>query len=123
MKIDSARKILLSVAATLALSIGPFSLPAFAENLIPYVKNLTIKVGESAVIHGVRGACGQPPKNSQFVAYKLKTGTISYGAQGVRNSKKCGGKTPAVEVIFTATAPGKETFKVEGDTISVKVKE
>jgi hypothetical protein len=52
----------------------------------------------------------------------LKTGTLSLGKAGVRNSQSCGGPTPAIEVIFTATTKGRESFEVEGDKITVRVK-
>lgn len=110
------------IAASLTLG-GVFGVAAEEGGKIPFVEKLTIKVGQSAVIHGIRGDCGQLPPASKLKPKKLKTGTLTYGKTGIRNSRSCGGPTPAVEVIFTATKPGKERFKVEGDSMQVIVTE
>jgi len=109
----------LAIGTALATLPGP----ATAEGSIPFVDKLTLRVGESAVIHGIRGDCGKLPAKSQLKPRKLKIGTLTIGREGTRSSRRCGGLTPAVEVIFTATAPGKETFTVEGDRMRVTVTE
>jgi hypothetical protein len=55
---------------------------------------------------------------SEVKAKTYKTGKISFGKLGARNIKHCGGKTPAMEVIFTATAPGGEAMVLDGDDSS-----
>lgn len=92
------------------------------ETTISYKERVTLSVGQSVVIHGIRGDCGQPPAKSEISLPALQTGTLSLGKLGVRNSGSCGGPTPAIEVIFTATTKGRESFEVEGDKISVRVK-
>ena len=83
------------------------------------------KVGDSVVIHGVRGDCGQEPPSWRNLAPgfpSLKTGVLSEGRIGVRFSRACGGNTPAREVVFTAKRPGSEKITLFGDTTTIEVK-
>ncbi len=75
------------------------------------------------MIYGFRGDCGEPPTSGQLKLPKMKTGKLSVGQEGVRKSKRCNGMTPAVEIIFTATQPGRETVELQGDGISIRVKD
>ena len=109
-----------AAAVTVALVI-PFA--ASAEALIRYRKSVSLQVGQPMVVHSYRGECGQEPVLSSIQLPKLKTGQLSLGKMGARDSKRCGGRTPAVEVIFTATQSGREKFEVQGDDISVRVKD
>ncbi len=108
---------LLPAAFGLALA-----LPAFAQATIDYEKRVTLKVGQSAVIYGYRGDCGKAPAAGQVELPATNTGTLSLGKLGMTNSNNCGGRTPAVEIIFTATTPGRETFELNGDQVSVRVR-
>ena len=93
-----------------------------SNNVIPYQKNITLAVGQAAVIHGMRGECGQSPDVSKFdKAGPTKRGVLSLGQPGVRKSTSCGGFTPAIEIVFTATKPGRETLKLFGDKIKIRV--
>ena len=108
----------------LALTALPRSADADASNLIEWAPSVSLKVGQQKVIHGIRGeTCGTLPGKNRLKTRFLKTGQIVYGKPGVRNSRSCGGMTPAVEVIFIATTPGKETITVSGDKIRVTVTE
>ena len=111
----------LITALTLAAGAG---MPAFAETgpKIEYQSKVTLKVGESVIVHGIRGDCGKAPAKSALKVPASKTGKFSIGKLGWRESGKCNGATPAVQVIFTAVTPGKETVKVEGDAIKITVK-
>lgn len=111
----------LAIAVSMATLISPAAAQQGQE--IPYQKTVKLKVGQSAVVHGIRGACGSAPDKSDLKVPAAKTGKFSIGKTGWRNSKKCKGATPAVEVVFTATTPGKESVKVEGDKISITVTE
>ena len=95
--------------------------PLWAQN-IEFRDRVTLSVGQSAVIKGARGDCGKAPEKAQVALPALKTGTLSLGKAGVRNSNSCGGPTPAIEVIFTATSVGRESFDLFGDRVSVRVK-
>jgi hypothetical protein len=110
--------------AAFSVMLAAFSASAFAqsENEIEYRERVTLNVGESVVIHGIRGDCGQLPTRGDIELPALTTGTLSVGKEGYRESRRCNGETPAVEVIFTATAPGRERFEIEGDPISVRVR-
>jgi hypothetical protein len=94
---------------------------ADTANDIPHQKSLTLQVGQSAVIYGYRGDCGALPRPGDVKVPALKTGKLSIGKPGQRNSRKCRGVTPAVEIIFTATAQGSDSFKLQGDPIRIKV--
>ncbi|NJS40481.1 MAG: hypothetical protein HC783_17400 [Rhodobacteraceae bacterium] len=104
----------------LALLVTP--LAAQSQREIKYRERVTLNVGESVVVYGYRGDCGQLPTSGQVELPQLKTGTLSTGKDGIRMSKRCNGMTPAVEVIFTATTPGRESFELQGDGISVRVR-
>lgn len=106
--------------ALLALLATPLTAQSGPE--IKYRERVTLNVGESIVVYGYRGDCGKLPTSGQVELPTLKTGTLSTGKDGFRNSKRCKGDTPAVEVIFTATTPGRETFELQGDDISVRVR-
>lgn len=110
----------MSLALALCLAL-PFAVHAEGIS-IKYKERVTLAVGQSAVIHGIRGECGQAPATSDIALPALQTGTLSLGKLGTRNSNSCGGPTPAIEVIFTATTKGRESFEVEGDKITVRVK-
>lgn len=112
---------LLRGSATFAL-LCSLPLSVQAENNIPYEERITLQVGQSAIIYGHRGDCGKLPTSDQIDLPALKTGTLSVGKEGQRRSKKCNGITPALEIIFTATTPGRERFEIDGDDFSVRVK-
>lgn len=110
-----------ALAIALALSLSPMAALSQATNDIPYRETLTLSVGQSAVIYGYRGECGQLPGAGEVRVPALSTGTLSIGQPGQRQSRRCGGTTPAVEIIFTATTPGRESFELQGDRIRVRV--
>ena len=112
---------LMSFALCLAVLV-PAGVFAQSSNIIEYRERATIAVGQSIVIHGARGECGQAPSKSSISLPKLKTGTLSLGKSGVRDSNSCGGNTPAIEVIFTGTIAGRESFELFGDKVTLRVK-
>jgi len=106
-----------------AVILYALAAPTFAlSETIAYKERVNVGVGESVVVHGARGDCGQAPEKSSIRLPALETGTLSLGKAGTRDSNSCGGPTPAIEVIFTATTPGRESFELFGDTITVRVK-
>jgi hypothetical protein len=107
--------------ALLALLASPLAAQSGPE--IKFRDKVTVSVGDSVVIYGYRGDCGALPAAGDIDLPSLKTGTLSTGRDGFRDSKRCKGKTPAVEIIFTATTPGREKFELQGDGITVRVKE
>jgi len=99
-----------------------------ASQRINYRERVTLDVGESAVVHGLRGECGSLP-TAQRVAQatadlnaQTNLGTFSFGAEGVRRSGSCNGNTPAFQTIFTATNPGRQTVRVHGDSVQITVR-
>jgi hypothetical protein len=98
---------------------------AMAEN-IPYRESVTLSVGQSTIVHGARGQCGEAPPDWSAVAGRLPMvglGTFSDGGVGERYSRRCNGTTPARAVRFTATTPGQEQIEMFGDTIDITVTE
>ena len=105
----------------LALLAAPLAAQSGKE--IKFRDKVTLSVGESVVIYGYRGECGALPADGDIELPSPKTGTLTTGKDGFRESKRCKGKTPAVEIIFTATTPGREKIEIQGDGISVRVKD
>jgi len=96
---------------------------ANSENIIPLRKEVVVEVGQAMIVNGFRGECGKRPANVDPKRTRAtKLGTLSVGKWGMKNSGRCGGLTPAIEVIFTAIKKGRETIEVNGDKISVTVK-
>lgn len=96
-------------------------------NHIPFKEKITVKVGESIVIHGLRGECGKLPEPSEITAMEaryvdVKVGKIIAGKDGVRGSRSCGGLTPVVEAVFVAQKKGRVKLRLFGDEISIRVK-
>jgi hypothetical protein len=99
------------------------ALSADPNNKIPTHRDVELKVGQSIVVNGYRGECGDRPKNvDPKRTRKTKLGVLSNGKWGVTKSKTCGGWTPAVEVIFTAKKKGRERIEVAGVKIKVAVR-
>ena len=115
---------------TLALALtalATFPAPGHAQsNDIKYRKSISLKVGQSAVIHGLRGNCGSMPSKSDIAKMEqkygdVKVGRIVAGKAGSRRSGSCGGVTPAIEAIFVAEKPGSVQFKLFGDDVKIRV--
>lgn len=93
---------------------------------MPYKRTVTLKVGQSALVKGVRHRdCGAPAR--AFSHYrpqlpKSSLGTFSDGGVGTTQSDRCGKRVPARGVIFNAKKAGKETLNVMGDPITVTVR-
>ncbi len=91
-----------------------------------YVRNVSIKVGETAIIHGARGNdCGPAPawESAKLLLPDLVTGTLTDGGVGTRVSRQCGGRIPARAILFTAMEPGTEQISLYGDDIVIRVSE
>lgn len=106
--------------AVLSVSIVWASI-ASVENVIPYLEKFELKVGESQIFYDYIGECGVVPQNVKLP--KLRTGTLTTGQAGELGPKRCKGQVPALEIIFTATKKGRESFTVNGDDFSVRVRE
>ncbi len=115
------RKTIVSMLAVMSVAAAS---EASAQSF-PFNRNVTLKVGQSIVLKGVRGAsCGQPPGGWRSVAGQLPQtaiGRYSDGGVGTVESSFCRGTTPARGVRFTATKPGSESLVIFGDQISVNV--
>ncbi|MBN16403.1 MAG: hypothetical protein CMJ15_14510 [Pelagibacterium sp.] len=115
---------LIGLAGTLAyllLSPAPQS-TGYPE--IEYHRLVTLGVGDSEIIHGRRGACGEMPPAWEVTRKDLPDidiGSWSDGGIGLRNSRSCGGPTPARALMFTATAPGRTDFDLYSDPITIRV--
>lgn len=102
----------------------PWGGPAAAAPLFTYQPEFEIALGETRTIYAERGDCGKLPRAWQETAAELPvslTGTFSDGGLARRNSKFCKGITPARAIVFTATTPGVEEFRIQGDFLKVVV--
>lgn len=91
---------------------------------VEYRKSVSLRIGESTVVHGARSACGEQAPEWKVVREKLpgiEIGTWSDGGEGRRYSRACGGPTPARGVVFTATAAGMEEITLYGDPVAIHV--
>jgi len=119
-----------SIGVIAGISVLAFASVAQADssNKVKFRSSVTLKVGQAAIVHGVRGECGQLPTKAELARSKanldptLKTGHIAFGKPGVRQSGSCNGWTPVYETIFVADRPGKETVKIHGDRVRITVK-
>jgi len=110
-------------AAVAYLLLTPRSEETGYTNIV-YHKTVDMEVGESRIIHGRRGACGSMPPQWDEIRDELpelETGSWSDGGIGIRNSRSCGGPTPARVLLFTATAAGHSSFNLYGDPITIDV--
>lgn len=114
---------MLAFATATFLAIGCAS--ADAKD-IGYRKYVTLKVGQSAVLKGVRSGCEEkvaPTWNRiRSRLPKSRTGAFSDGGAGTVRSKSCKGRVPARAVRFTAKTPGTETLVIYNDGVRVTVK-
>ncbi|PCI05472.1 MAG: hypothetical protein COB78_02395 [Hyphomicrobiales bacterium] len=115
------RIFLFLVAVSLSFTIGE----ARAENFKYYTK-VTLVVGDSIILKGVRGRkCGKKAPGWGWIWKKLpksKTGSFSNGGKGTVLSNSCGGTVGARGVKFTAKKAGRERLKIYGDTVHIIVK-
>lgn len=90
---------------------------------IHYRDSVTLNVGQSVVVHGMRGRkCGNAPRTPRLDNPTTDLGMLSLGRVGIRESAACKGDTPAIEVIFTARRKGREEITLFGDTIQIQVR-
>lgn len=92
---------------------------------IPYKPHVSLTVGKTAVLKGVRGQCGKAPPSWAQIKGSLPAttlGTFSDGGVGTVRSSRCGGITPARAVRFTATKAGRQNFTIFDDAFAVTVK-
>jgi hypothetical protein len=116
-------------AAALVMSYGRQDEPAdpvasYEGIVAEYVRNVSVKVGESAIIHGARGnECGDAPswESAKLLLPELMTGILTDGGVGTRVSRQCGGRIPARAILFTATQVGVEQISLYGDDIVIRV--
>lgn len=112
--------------AGLMLSLIVAATPAAAAEFA-YNRDVSLKVGQSIVLKGVRaGDCGEVAPSWQDLSAALpkpRLGSLSDGGTGVVDSRACKGRVAARGVRFTARKPGSESFVVFDDKITVTVKQ
>ena len=114
---------ILAASAT-AIALVLFAASASAQT-IPYKRNVTLNVGESIVLKGVRGNdCETAPSWGHIAGGmpRSRLGRLSNGGKGFVNSNACGKRVPARAVKFTAQRKGSERIVVYEDSISITVK-
>lgn len=91
---------------------------------IPYKQEVTLKIGQSAILKGVRGDCDstRAPRYSDLTRLpKPKIGKLSNGGAGTVESDSCGGTVPARAIKFTANKAGTERITIYKDRIKITV--
>lgn len=115
----------LLISSLVFFAVAAFALPATAKDF-PYRRNVTLSVGESIVLKGVRsGDCSDEVPSWNSIAKRLpkpRLGTLSDGGPGTVQSNSCGKRVAGRGVLFTAKAKGTERFVIYDDTINVTVK-
>ena len=91
------------------------------ENVIGLYGTVEMRVGERRVIHGLRGKCGTEPDAAKWREESTKLGVMTSGSIGLRYSGRCGGTTPAIEIVFNALREGSEQISLFGDLININV--
>jgi len=116
---------MLRLTAGLAISVLLGSLLSASAAEFPYRRDVTLSVGKSIVLKGVRGNdCSERAPSWSHIAPglpKSSTGTFSDGGTGTVLSNSCGKTVGARGVKFTAKQKGSESFVVYDDKISVTV--
>ncbi len=110
----------LAIAAMAVMVAAPM---AYAKDM-PYKRTLNLKVGQSALVMGIRtnpcGAAARPFSALKIPASSL--GSFSDGGVGTTRSNRCKRVVPARGVVFTAKKPGKERLTISGDPVSITVR-
>ncbi|WP_143596396.1 hypothetical protein [Tistlia consotensis] len=92
---------------------------------IYWLQFVRLRPGQSAVVHGKRGArCGAPPPSWDEVLPELPavaSGEWADGGVGYRVSRACQGPTPARAVVFSAHRQGTEMFILYDDPVTIVV--
>lgn len=115
----------LAAAAVLA-SAALFVAGAAKAEQFGYKRDVSMKVGQTVVLKGVRADCAaKAPLTWAKIRGNLpksKLGTFSDGGVGTTRSNACKGVVPARGVRFTATTAGREAFNVYNDPIVLSVR-
>jgi hypothetical protein len=98
---------------------------ASAQTISPQT-NVSLKVGATIIIHGVRAdSCGAPAPSWANAAGRLPPSSLGIfldGGPGTRTSIACGGPVPARAVRFKAVKAGTEILTIEGDKTTITVR-
>lgn len=104
---------------------GCSSLESFSETeYISPMTNVSLNVGESAIVHGAVDQCGQDSLTWSDITLQLpnpETGFFSNAGRGLIKSKRCGSAVTALKVRFTANKAGSERLTVLGDPMNIVV--
>jgi hypothetical protein len=101
-----------------AALVSAFSMGAHSEGSEGRVqRSLDLKVGQSAVLRGVRESCeGLSPG-------PVEAQTVHATGRVIVSSGRCGGRTSATHMLFMAERPGTEQIPLRDDLLYVTVRE
>ena len=114
---------LIITMATYIQGCGALGQVSESEYISP-VKDISLDIGESAIVHGAMEQCGLRSRSWSDISHLLphpEIGFFSSGGNEVMKSRRCGGPAPVLAVQFTATKAGSESLKIFGDTINIVV--
>ncbi|WP_126977407.1 hypothetical protein [Frigidibacter oleivorans] len=112
-----------------ALSIACLCLlaaPALAQSYV-YRSDLTLRVGQSIMVYGAGSpncARNQAP-DWDAVARRLPRTDLGYFSNGgvvQLASSRCGGRIAGRGIVFTATRAGRAVLNLQGDRVTVTVR-
>jgi len=92
--------------------------------VIEYVRTVSLGVGDSAIIHGVRSRGCEGAPTWESIRGRLPepvTGVLTDGGVGMRHSRSCGEQVEVRAILFTATQAGTEQITLYGDAIEIQV--
>jgi len=102
-----------------------FASSASAEQ-IPYNSKITMKVGQTVTLKGVRTRCNGTRAPRYFAIRgkfpKVNIGEFKDGGAGTVLSKSCGKEVPGRAVLFKATKKGRAEFELYKDTFVITVR-
>ncbi|WP_146048513.1 hypothetical protein [Roseibium marinum] len=91
-----------------------------------YHKSVSLNVGQSLVLKGVRSRdCDDKAPSWSHIKKRLpssSTGKFSDGGAGTVKSSSCGGRVGARGILFTAEKLGKEQLSIFGDDVRISVR-
>lgn len=99
---------------------------AASAEQIPYNPRITMKVGQTVTLKGVRTHCdGRRAPGYFFIKGrfpKVAIGEFKDGGSGTVDSRSCKKEVPARAVLFKATEKGRAKFELYKDRFDITVK-
>lgn len=121
------RNLILSTLAALLVMVSASIALAGSDNRVPYREKVSVRVGESIVIHGLRGDCGKYPVKSKNsgngkAIRRYRGREDSSREKGDAEKSELRGSHTCCRGYFCAQKKGRTKIKLFGDPVSIRVK-